>query len=570
MTEPDTTTSIWRSAKYRQTVLFAITALLVMAIAALIAATKINGAIAGLAEAAVISLAEENATKDARHIQSMITGAPVMEAMVTGVQGIAINDHAVTIGSGVEASVEPMVMGPVGPVGSSDMDVATSVNDTHLDEVMPLTVGLLTGANGLPSQFAHLVEGMGILESTLFSPAGDILWSTDLKAVGLTMVSSPGLRDALAGNISSELERNLELTGHDGSVVYMDVVETYVPLQDSPTSPIVGVLEINREVGADLGALVGDTKVMIVWTTVATMSGLFLALVGFVVLSDRMIYQSNRRQLDLVEGQFAERDRAQKELAEQARALSASNQELELATEQLMKTQDNLVRTEKLAAIGQLSGGLAHDLRNPLGSIKNAVYLIKKKMDSGQNGAQDASVIKYLGIIEGQTARSERVIENLMSFARVSPFVLVPAGVNRVVNEALDSFVRRDNVKLLTDVDSDLGSVMADVEQLQRVFLNLANNAQEAMLGGGELTVSGRLREGQVEVLFADTGGGIARENMEKLFDPLFTTKPGGTGLGLAVCREIIGHHGGTVDAANNAEPKGGATFAVLLPSLVE
>lgn len=128
--------------------------------------------------------------------------------------------------------------------------------------------------------------------------------------------------------------------------------------------------------------------------------------------------------------------------------------------------------------------------------------------------------------------------------------------------------MRKANLKLSTDIDPDLSSVMADSEQLQRVFLNLANNVQEAMHDGGELTVYGTQRDGQVEISFTDTGSGIADEYMDKLLRPLFTTKSGGTGLGLAVCQEITNKHGGTLDVTNNAGSKGGATLAVMLPTM--
>ena len=108
---------------------------------------------------------------------------------------------------------------------------------------------------------------------------------------------------------------------------------------------------------------------------------------------------------------------------------------------------------------------------------------------------------------------------------------------------------------------------MADSEQLQRVFLNLANNAQEAMPDGGELTIRAQNTNGHIEVAFTDTGSGISDENLQKIFDPLFTTKRTGTGLGLAVCHEIIVRHGGTINASRNPEPEYGSTFTITMPA---
>ena len=241
--------------------------------------------------------------------------------------------------------------------------------------------------------------------------------------------------------------------------------------------------------------------------------------------------------------------------------------ELEDAIDELVKAQEQVTTSEKLAAIGQMSAGVAHDLRNPLGAIRNAAYIIGQAIE-GETGARDPRLRTYLDLILDEVARSDRVIVDLLSFTRVGTTVLAPARINDIIDEALRTFVVRDNVTLLNDVDPDLGTVMADVDQLQRVFLNLANNAQEAMLDGGELTVSGTRREGNLEISFADTGGGIPAENMDKIFDPLFTTKPEGIGLGLAVCQEIVNNHGGFIVGTNNAGPEGGATFVVTLPSL--
>ena len=129
---------------------------------------------------------------------------------------------------------------------------------------------------------------------------------------------------------------------------------------------------------------------------------------------------------------------------------------------------------------------------------------------------------------------------------------------------------KNGNVELSLHVDPNLPSVMADGEQLQQVFLNLANNAQEAMPGGGRLTITAKNLNSHLEITFTDTGEGISDENMGNIFDPLFTTKTKGTGLGLAVCQEIILRHGGTISVRRYEEPPGGTIFEVKLPVAVQ
>ncbi|MCH7843620.1 MAG: hypothetical protein IID01_12750 [Chloroflexi bacterium] len=521
-------------AKYRQTIMFAITALIVMSIAAGIAATKVNNVIANLAETQLIDLAEENTRKDARHIQSMVAGGGMMPSMgqdmaaVGGVAQMARDSD----GSMAMSTSDSMAM------STSDSMVMAS-SDIGPGDNAPFTLDLLIGSSELTKFFSGLLEGLDVVESRLFSPAGETLWSDYLHS-DPTKHQKIQINDALAGAISSTLLKDRNIIGLDGTVRTMDVVETFVPLRDSPTSPVVGVLEIRREVGTDLDQLVNETKSTVVWTTVATMAGLFLALVGFVVVSDRMIYRSNQRELALVEGRLAERSRAQQQIA----------------------------ASEKLAAMGQLSAGVAHDLRNPLGAIKNAAYLLKKKMTSDGAIDPNSKFARYFEIIEQQVAKSNETITDLLTFSRVRPPSLTGTDIDLVLKEFLESWVGEDNVELSQHVDPDLSTVMADGDQLQRVFLNLANNAQEAMPNGGRLTITAKSVNKNVEIEFKDTGEGISDENIEKIFDPLFTTKTKGTGLGLAVCQEIVKRHGGTISARRNEESTCGTVIQVILPAI--
>lgn len=547
--QSDTTVTVTGLAKYRHTILFAITALLIIAIATAVAATRLNSVVAGLAESQLIEFAEESTTNDARHIQSMVSGGMVMPGMGQG---------AVVIDSSDSMSLD------------QDQSTAMQSGADALGENVPLSLDMLIAPTGLPAHFDDLVAGLGVVGSRLFSPAGEMLWSTGSYPIDQPRPTDFQLKEAFAGTISSLLVKNREFVDRDGTVHTIDIVETYVPLRDSPTSPVVGVLEINRRVGTDLGRLLADTKSTVVWTTVATMTGLFLALAGFVVISDRMIHQSNQRQLELAAGRrLAERHRADEE-AERARALESSNRELDSMTAQLVETQDQLVRSEKLAAIGQWSGGVAHDLRNPLGAIKNANYMLKRRLTS--DGAIDANpkIEKYIDIIDLQIVRSNKIITDLMTFVNIGAFTLTETHLDQVLAETLETMVNNENVELSRHMDPDLFPVMADGEQLQRVFLNLANNAQEAMPNGGHLTITAKNAEDHVEIIFTDTGEGISDENIGKIFDPLFTRKTKGTGLGLAVCHEIILRHGGTISVRQNEEPSGGTIFEVKIPSVVQ
>lgn len=280
-----------------------------------------------------------------------------------------------------------------------------------------------------------------------------------------------------------------------------------------------------------------------------TLQTFLLALSGLVLISGGALAFSLHRTVGALRNEMNERDKVEAHLLE--------------ANEQI-------VRTEKLAAIGQMSGGVAHDLRNPLGAIKNAVYMVKKRLTADGVIDSNPKMKQYLEIIDQQIARSNRIISDLMTFARVSTPNLMLTDLDQVVEESLATMDKNKNITVSTRTDPDLSPVMADSDHLQRVFLNLANNAQEAMPDGGQLTITLQRVKGDIEVLFSDSGSGIRDENIERIFDPLFTTKTKGTGLGLAVCREIVTRHGGTIEALRNNGPSGGSTFVVRLPAAAE
>lgn len=216
------------------------------------------------------------------------------------------------------------------------------------------------------------------------------------------------------------------------------------------------------------------------------------------------------------------------------------------------------------------SGGVAHDLRNPIGAIKNASYIIKKRLTSDGVIDADGKLMSFVEIIDQQVDKSNKIINDLMTFVKVGAFTLTETDLEHVLEETVETMLKRDNVELLQVLDPDLSPVMADGDQLQRVFLNLANNAQEAMPNRGKLSITAKNVNNHVEILFTDTGEGISEENIGKIFDPLFTRKAQGTGLGLAVCHETVLRHGGTISARRNEEPSGGTIFEVKLPAAMQ
>lgn len=230
--------------------------------------------------------------------------------------------------------------------------------------------------------------------------------------------------------------------------------------------------------------------------------------------------------------------------------------------EDLQQMNEQLMRADKLAAMGTLAAGVAHEVNNPLASISSLIQMMRS-----ENGSADTS--ERLEMIQTQIQRISRVTKDLTDFARARPAAKSSLQINDVLETALrlaefDSTFQK--LHILKDLDPSLPNIVADADQLQQVFLNIFLNARDVMPDGGELRVSTRSLDSEVEVEISDTGPGIDTDSAKQIFDPFFTTKPAGmgTGLGLAVCYGIITAHGGRLEFRQGENS--GATFVVALP----
>jgi PAS domain S-box-containing protein len=239
-------------------------------------------------------------------------------------------------------------------------------------------------------------------------------------------------------------------------------------------------------------------------------------------------------------------------------------EETRQAYENLRRTQEQLVHSEKLAAVGQLISGVAHELNNPLTAILGYSQLLSS---SGEVGAQ---AMAYSEKLYKQALRTHRIVQNLLSFARQHKPERVPVRLNSILEDTLalrDYDLRMNKIRLHLDLAADLPEVPADPHQLQQVFLNLINNAVDAILelgSDGDLWVRTGTIANHAFVEFVDSGPGV--KDASRVFDPFYTTKPvgKGTGLGLSICYGIITEHGGTIQVQNVAER--GAAFRIELP----
>jgi PAS domain S-box-containing protein len=266
----------------------------------------------------------------------------------------------------------------------------------------------------------------------------------------------------------------------------------------------------------------------------------------------------NSRLYQLAEQELAERVR----IEQQIRLLNEKlEQRVEERTRELREAQGQLVQQERLTVLGRLAGGVSQELRNPLGIIHNAIYFLRLIQPEA-----DEKVSEYFGIIETEIRQADKIISDLLDFSRNQPPDAEPLQIPRLVQRVFEQLPPPENIRLTLALPENLPLIWADRAQMLQVLGNLVLNAYQAMPEGGELRLSAFYLEAEhtLRLSLRDTGPGVPLENQSKLFQPLFTTKPKGLGLGLALCRNLIEANGGGIEF--ETEPGFGATFNLFFP----
>ena len=256
---------------------------------------------------------------------------------------------------------------------------------------------------------------------------------------------------------------------------------------------------------------------------------------------------------------ITERKNMQKQLKEYSEHLE---EKVEERTNQLKKAQEQLLNTEKLATIGEITTMVGHDLRNPLQSIENAIYFLRTECASkGCPISQKAQGM--LQVIDNSVDYADKIVRDLQDFSVTNKPIPEKIDINAIVDETLSQVQTPTNVELRKEL-SHLPEIMVDKNQMKRIFLNLITNAIQAMENGGTLTISTSKTNGFLQVSFKDTGVGITEETMNKLFSPFYTTKAKGMGMGLPICKKFVEIQGGSIKV--ESEIGKGSTFTIKLP----
>jgi signal transduction histidine kinase len=260
-------------------------------------------------------------------------------------------------------------------------------------------------------------------------------------------------------------------------------------------------------------------------------------------------------------GFLAGRERQQKHAQQLAtRQLEESYRTLRAQADQILEIEEQLRRADRLSTLGELSAGMAHEIRNPLGSIRGTAEILKDGVDPADPRHEFAEILVR------EVDRLNRVLENFLRFVRQSPPERGQFDLNVVVREVLDLTRRqaeRSDVAVVLRTAA-LPPLAGDAGQLRQAILNLVLNAFQAMPAGGQLTVVTRHAGAQAQVSLTDTGPGIPVEEQARIFKTFVTTRPDGTGLGLPISQRIVAAHGGSITVVST--PGDGATFTISLP----
>jgi len=417
--------------------------------------------------------------------------------------------------------------------------------------------------NRLDKIIKSSIYGLNLRKIYLFDTKGQIIYSNIPEHIGKVLKKGKNVQlDSALKGTSVSLLQNPEMKDSKGVQVEESLLESYYPVYEYNKGILnkekqVGVLEIYQNM-KDLNIQITRAHRKAVVITGSSMGLLFLILLMIIKKASSVIRLKTNQ---LVEA----RDHLEEKVDERT-------QEIKQTYERLQETQKRLSRSEKLAGIGTLAAGVAHEINNPLASVTSCAEGLMNRMDNVDFKSTDDKEVfpDYLKTICDETNRCKSIISKLLDFSRRQVPVLSKVEINGLISDIIKMLKRQKGLKKL-DIKLSFSSepfiIFGDSNQLNQVFLNMILNAIDATKNGGNIEVSTIRNNDCAQIIFADTGYGISSENLDKIFEPFFSTKsPGkGTGLGLSICYGIIEEHKGKISVNSNGVGKG-TTFMITLP----
>lgn len=368
---------------------------------------------------------------------------------------------------------------------------------------------------------------------------GEVIATTlqrDVVAAVMTVVRSPEVEQAFSQPGDASRIRNIRYMDQPYKVIYRRLSAPDKSDKYTMLSLIVftGDIALAKRRSATTISLVATSGVLLV------------AIVGIIIAGN---ITAPVKQLVEVTEQIAAGDLTAEATVKTRDEIGALANSFNQMTGELRRSRDKLVQSEKLAAVGQLAAGIAHEIRNPLTSIKMIVQLLRRRFREDEAGQESVQAVL------DEINRLEIIINGLLDFARPMEVVLRPTDVADVINDVLkimEADLRHRKIKLAKNMDETLPKVMLDANRMKQVFMNVILNSMQAMPEGGTLAIAvtsgGSVSSHRVvRVEISDTGVGMSQAVLAHVFEPFFSTRSGGTGLGLANVKKIMEQHGGSI-----------------------
>jgi two-component system sensor histidine kinase HydH len=378
-----------------------------------------------------------------------------------------------------------------------------------------------------------------VVRSTLHSFKVDMVNIYDMKdtisysfnktMIGKTEMGGMGYKNAVSGNSTSKLIQSGDVGGVFPGYPKDSKMVTFAPLRaERPLSrisgPVLGVVEIVQDLSEDYKQIF-EFQIRVVLTCTLVMGVLFIVLL-FVV----------RRGEGIIQRRAIER----------------------------LKLEEQLRRAEHLSSLGEMVAAVSHEIRNPLGIIRSSAELLKKKVSGGE-GSPNA----IPDIIVEEAGRLNDIITDFLNFAKPNLPDLILCDISEVLEKNttyLAAQIEKGAYQIEKDYHDNLPKIMADSAMLYQAFLNILINAMQAMPGGGRIDIKIDSNNNSIMIYFEDEGEGISEDLLEKIWDPFFTTKEKGTGLGLGIVKNIVESHSGGIEIVNKTD--GGARVIIELPTV--
>ena len=403
-------------------------------------------------------------------------------------------------------------------------------------------------------QFFHEIDTGEIVRIKVWSPDQTVVYSDEKDIVGKTFHDNTELNEALddGGKVVNEIS-DLTKSESVGDKNFGQLMEMYVPIK-SDSGKIIGVIETYASMDLVNTYIENANKIIFLITIIG------ISVVGGIILLTFATFRKNvinpilgiHKQAKLIEnGQLD--IKSQSIGYDEVRKLG---NEVEIMASKLKEQQAKIAKTERLSAIGELAARLAHDLRNPLSVMKNSLLLIRHKY-----GTQPESMNDF-DRIDRSVSRMSHQLENVMDFVTARKLTTSEKSLNEILKNAVEKANIPDSIKV--NLSSEDMVLNCDSAKLEIAFDNILVNARQAIGNSGTIDIGTKHDENLVKIEISDSGSGISEDVLPKIFEPLFTTKQEGTGLGLPSCKSIIEQHGGHISV--KTELGKGTTFVITLP----